>query len=169
MDFECIADRPHLVTVGDIVNQYVRSNTVITGYTPSGQRLQSGVFQQTALARSLRMTVSFDQPVWHDLNSDGRVDTGDSLSYSAVLRNTGNYRLTAVSVLTAKSGTLHCYSTTIAAGDAYRCRSTADYQITRSDDLNGSVVNKVTAVAPATPFGDNVRAANSYVSTKITG
>jgi hypothetical protein len=171
MNYECKADRPHLVTVQDIVNQYVRSNTVITGYTPSGQRVQSGVWQQTGLHRSLRMTVSFDQPVWHDLNADGRVDTGDTLSYSAVLRNTGNYRLTAVSVLTARTGALHCYSTTIAAGDAYRCRSTYDYQITRNDDGSGSVVNKVTAVAPASagPAPSYVRAATSYVSTKITG
>jgi hypothetical protein len=165
--FECIADRPHLVTVQDVVNQYVASHTVITGYTPSGQRLQSGVYQQTALTRSLRMTVAFDRPAWHDLNGDGRVDAGDSLSYSAVLRNTGNYRLTAVSVLTARSGVLHCYSTTIAADDAYRCRSGYDYRITRSDDLSGSVVNKVTAVAPATQFGGYVRAATSYVSTMI--
>jgi hypothetical protein len=35
------------------------------------------------------MTVTFDQPVWHNLNRDGLVDTGDALSYSAVLRNTG--------------------------------------------------------------------------------
>lgn len=169
MSYHCAADRPHLVTVEDIVRQYVASNTVITGFSPSGQKVQAGVRQQTALTRSLRMTVTFDQPVWHDLNGDGRLDTGDALSYSAVLRNTGNYRLTAVSVLTARSGVLHCYSTTIAAGDAYRCRSTADYQVTENDDLSGSVVNKVTAVAPASQFGGYVRAANSYVSSKITG
>jgi hypothetical protein len=167
MAYECKADGPHLVTVEDMVRQYVRSNTAITGYTPSGQRLQSGVYQQTALSRSLRMTVAFDRPAWHDLNGDGRVDAGDSLSYSAVLRNTGNYRLTAVSVLTARTGALRCYSTTIAAGDAYRCRSTDDYQITENDERSGSVANLVTAVAPASQFGGYVRAATSYVSTKI--
>jgi hypothetical protein len=167
MRFACAADRPHLVTIADMVNQYVRSDTVITGYSPSGQRLQSGVFQQTGLYRSLRMTVAFDQPVWHDLNGDGRVNAGDSLSYSAVLRNTGNYRLTAVSVLTARTGMLHCYSTTIAAGDAYRCRSTSDYRITENDERSGSVLNLVTAVAPASPSGGYVRASTSYLSTKI--
>jgi hypothetical protein len=169
MNYECKADGPHLVTVADVVRQYVASKTVITGYTPAGQKVQSGVYQQTYVRRSLRMTVTFDQPIWHDLNGDGKLDTGDTLGYSAVLRNTGNYRLTAVSVLTARSGVLHCYSTTIAAGDAYRCRSTADYQITRNDDLSGSVVNLVTAVAPASQFGGYVRAPNSYVSSKITG
>ena len=78
---------------------------MITGYTPSGQRLQSGVYQQTYLHGRCG-AVSFDPPVWQDLNRDGLVDTGDALSYSAVLRNTGNYRLTAVSVLTARSGVL---------------------------------------------------------------
>ena len=74
---------------------------------------------------------------------------GDTLSYTYVVRNTGNVTLTAISVTDDKIPSLSCPATTLAPGTNFSCSGT--YTVTQADIDAGGVTNiaQATATSPA--------------------
>jgi uncharacterized repeat protein (TIGR01451 family) len=81
-----------------------------------------------------------------DVNGDGRLAAGDTVSYQFDVTNTGSTTLTSVGVNDSKA-TVDCPATTLAAGANETC--TATYPITQADVDNSPLVN--TAAATGTP------------------
>jgi uncharacterized repeat protein (TIGR01451 family) len=81
-----------------------------------------------------------------DVNGDGRLAAGDTVSYGFNVTNSGSTALTSVAVNDSKA-TVACPATTLAAGASQTC--TATYTITQADVDNAPLVN--TATATGTP------------------
>ena len=89
--------------------------------------------------------LTMEPPTHGDTDTDGEVNLGDTLRYTAVATNTGNVPLENVKVKDAlinTSGT-DCASLPIGA----TCTSTVTYTIVQSDVDAGSVANTATATA----------------------
>jgi uncharacterized repeat protein (TIGR01451 family) len=87
-----------------------------------------------------------------DPGDDG-VDPGDVITFTVLVKNTGNVTLTSVSASDPKITTLTCDPTTIAPGETSTCTGT--YTITQDDIDAGKVENTATACANP-PSGDEV-------------
>ncbi|MEO9325656.1 GEVED domain-containing protein [Nocardioides sp. C4-1] len=132
------------VNTGSIVNTATASGTNPGGTTVTSA--PSTVTTPTSTVRTLSLTKTAGAPV--DVNSNGRVDAGDRITYSFLVTNTGAQTLTAVGVTDAKVGAVTCAPTTLAPGASVTCTA-APYVITQADVNAGAVVN--TAVAQGTP------------------
>ena len=136
------------------VNQTVTAGTVLSdqanlGYTspPSSSTLSAVSTSATNLvsATTIALTKSVDRTT--DVNGNGRLDAGDTISYQFAVTDTGSVPLTGISVTDNKVGTVNCPSTSLAVGASVIC--TASYTATSADATAGSVVN--TATASGTP------------------
>lgn len=74
--------------------------------------------------------------------ADGRVDVGDSITYSFVFTNTGTTTLTNPTVGDVKTGPVSCPSATLAPGQSVTC--TKVYALTQPDIDGGAVTNNAT-------------------------
>ena len=98
---------------------------------------------------SADFTLTMAPPTHGDTDVDGKVNLGDTLSYTAVATNNGNVPLENVNVKDAlinTSGT-DCASLPIGA----TCTSTVTYTIVQADVDAGSVANTATATADGVP------------------
>jgi hypothetical protein len=98
---------------------------------------------------------------------------GQSIKYTYVLTNTGNVRITAISLTDNKIAEVSCPATAISPSKSMTC--TGDYTTTAHDVTAGSVVNKATATGiagtspgPAAPKLPPV-SATAKVTFKATG
>ena len=90
-------------------------------------------------------TLTMPAPVHGDTDGDGKVNLGDTLTYTAVAANSGNVPLENVSVKDAliNTGSTDCPALPIGA----TCTSTVTYTIVQADVEAGSVTNTATATA----------------------
>ncbi|GMA21121.1 hypothetical protein GCM10025862_31420 [Arsenicicoccus piscis] len=119
----------------------------------------------TTLAQVPQVTLTKTAGTPNDVNGNGLVDAGDTVTYSFQVVNTGSVTMTNVVVSDAKLGltTVACGSGPLAPGGTRACPD-ASYTITQADVDAGKVVNN--AVASATP--PNGIAVTSPSSVTIT-
>ena len=86
-----------------------------------------------------------------DANANGKVDAGDTITYSFTASNLGNVTLTSVGVSDPKVSGITCASTTLAPGANTSC-SAAAYVLTQADLDAGQVQNQAT-VSGTPPTG----------------
>ncbi|WP_410586158.1 hypothetical protein [Amycolatopsis sp. lyj-23] len=107
---------------------------------------------KTRLTQHPDLTVQLIAAAPADTNGDGRTDTGDSITYSATVTNSGSVTLTDVGVTVAMTApaapapTLTCTpgaGSTLAPGARLSCTGT--YSITQADLDQGEVVAAATA------------------------
>lgn len=114
------------------------------------------------------LTVARTQTGTVDLNSDGVIGQGDTVTYSTVVENTGTVALTNVQVtdsLTTASCTPSVPVASLAVGSTVSCTST--YTITASDVAAGSVSSTATASGDGAS-GLYVETTSSVVVTEAT-
>ena len=80
---------------------------------------------------------------------NGKVDTGDTISYNFAVSNLGNVTLTNVAVTDPKIPNITCLATSLAPGVSTTCTSAAAYVLTLANMNAGSVSNQ--ALASGTP------------------
>ncbi|MGD9957804.1 MAG: beta strand repeat-containing protein, partial [Nocardioides sp.] len=152
----------YVITQANVDAGSVNNTATATGTPPTGAATTSTDSTSTATsgAATLTLTKSAGTPV--DVNANGRVDAGDTIAYSFLVRNTGAVTLTAVAVNDAKVGTVTCPVTTLAPNATTTC--TATYTITQADVNTGAVANSATA-SGTPPSGPRVTSSPSTTST----
>ncbi|WP_237690283.1 DUF7507 domain-containing protein [Nocardioides panacisoli] len=148
-------------TAYTITDDDVAAGSVDNTATPSGTRRDNGAtvtgtpgdnsYPTTAPAPAITLDKQAAEPT--DVNDSGLVDAGDTISYTFLVRNSGNVPLDDVSVDDNHVDTVTCPGSpvTLAAGAAVTC--TATYTVTEDDEAAGSVPN--TATATGTPRSDD--------------
>ena len=140
--------RTYTITQADVDAGAVNNTATAHGTPPTGAAIDSApdsTTTATSTLATLTIDKSADTPV--DVNTNGRVDAGDTIAYSFLVTNTGAVTLTGVEVSDAKTGPVDCPATALAPGASTIC--TATYTITQADVNSGSVDN--TATASGTP------------------
>ncbi|MGE0167527.1 DUF7507 domain-containing protein, partial [Nocardioides sp.] len=153
----------YTITQADVNSGSVVNTATASGTPPTGGPVTSppdSTTTATSTAATLTIDKSAGAPV--DVNTNGRVDAGDTIAYSFLVTNTGAVTLTSVGVTDAKVGAVTCPGTTLQPGETTTC--TATYTITQADVDGGSVDNSATAQGTP-PTGPAVNSAPDTTST----
>ncbi|MBE7163629.1 MAG: DUF11 domain-containing protein, partial [Williamsia herbipolensis] len=158
----CTAD--YRVTADDIDNGAIDNSAVATGATGAGTAVTStpstatiGVIAQPAIELVKTATPQ-------DLDGDGNLGAGDTITYTFAVRNTGNVTLSMIGIADPLAGAVNCPADPLAAGDTMYCVIAVDYVITQGDVDAGRVDNSA-QVAGTDPFGTTVRDNDTVTTT----
>ncbi|WP_426625742.1 beta strand repeat-containing protein [Leifsonia sp. McL0607] len=167
----CTGDNPYTVTEADIVNGHVPNTGTADGTTPPGVTpitpASSTVSTPTAAANGSLNLVTTAVP--GDENGNGKVDAGETISYTFTVTNTGNVTLTDVTVTDQLSGSVTCPTGPLAPGESIVCHGDNAHVVTDAEALLGTVVNTATANATPPAGVDPVSPATSTVTTVVAG
>jgi len=97
--------------------------------------------EEVTLPQSPALTI--DKEGTFDDGEDNVTNPGDFISYTFVVKNTGNVTLTGITVTDPKVSDISCPATTLAVGGSMTCNGT--YAVTQADIDAGSVYNIATA------------------------
>ncbi len=86
-----------------------------------------------------------------DANANGKLDVGDTITYSFVVSNLGNVTLNTVAVSDPKLGVVTCLKSTLIPAEQTTCTAPA-YAITQAD-INAGFVSNSATVSSSTPTG----------------
>jgi uncharacterized repeat protein (TIGR01451 family) len=154
----CVLTGTHVVTAaeaqaGQVVNTASATSAEIPGPTPSNTVI-TPVLQMPAIAvtKSAELTT--------DLGVPGRADTGDVITYSVSVTNTGNMTLTNVIVEDSFQGgapvALSCAPTTLAPGQAATCATYTHTVTAQEANAGAPLVNAVVATGTTQSGGQTV-------------
>ncbi|RVT78391.1 DUF11 domain-containing protein [Flavobacterium sufflavum] len=113
----------------------------------------------TLLCNSSAITVTKDG-VYVDTNSDGKVNVGDRIDYTFVVKNTGNETLTNVTVTDNNANVSGTPIASLAPGASDSTSYTATHIITQAD-IDAGVVYNLATVTAVTPFGTTITATST--------
>ncbi|WP_119391745.1 DUF7507 domain-containing protein [Taklimakanibacter lacteus] len=137
-------------TQADIDNGSVTNTATASGTTPSGETTESPPDSVTVPPQQTPGMTVDKTGTLNDLDGDGLLDLGETISYSFLVRNTGNVTLSNVTVsdplVTVNQG-----AQTLAPNATFTF--TATYTPTQADIDAGSVTNTATATG-TTPGGE---------------
>ena len=157
----CSAD--YTITQADVDGGTVDNTATATATGPDGTPVQPATdTTSTPMSGVAALTLDKQAADPTDVDSNGRVDAGDTVAYTLVLTNTGTVTLTDVTVDDPKVGAIDCPTNALAPNASTTC--TTDYTITQADVDAGTVDNTATASATA-PSGDAVTAGPDSTST----
>ena len=157
----------YTVTQADVDAGGVDNTATATGTDPSGNPVVADA-DATSTPTSTAATLTLDKqaagPV--DVDGDGRVGAGDTISYTFLLTNTGSVTLADVTVQDPTAGPVGCPVERLTPGASTTCAVT--YPLIQADVDAGTVENTATATATA-PGGDRVEAAPDSTETPLAG
>ncbi|GAB3312298.1 hypothetical protein GCM10027298_37400 [Epidermidibacterium keratini] len=99
-----------------------------------------------------------------DANNDGRIDAGDTITYTFVITASGNVTINGLTIDDPKIGAVACSPTTVAPGSTVTC--TANYTLTQADLDAGEVINTAT-VSGTDPTGAGVTSPPDSTTTEL--
>ena len=123
----------------------------------------------TNTAKPVSLTLNKTAGTPDDVNGDGLVDAGDTITYSFTVTNSGQITIDDVTITDPKVGTVTCPAgaSALAPGDHVTC--TATYTVTAADVTAGSVDNSATAGGIVEGTGSTtVSSPSSSTSTPTT-
>ncbi len=153
----------YTITQADVDSGAVNNSATATGRNPSGTTItsnNSSTSSSTSATATLSLSKTAGTPT--DVNTNGRIDRGDTIAYSFLVTNTGAQTITGVVINDAKITGASCPTTTLAPGATTTC--TATYTITQADVDAGTVNNTATA-SGKNPAGGTVTSASSSTAT----
>ena len=154
-----------MISQADVDAGSVTNTATARGTNPGGTTVtssSSNTSTPTSTAATLSLTKTAGTP--SDANTNGRVDSGDTIAYTFRVTNTGAQTLTNVAVSDAKAGATSCPTTTLGPGASTTCTTTAPYVISQADVDAGSVQNTA-AASGRNPAGTAVTSNLSSTST----
>ena len=150
--------KTYTLTQTDVDAGHVANTATASGTTPSGPVVTGIDSTDTAIAAAPAMTLV------KSAGTPSANTAGSSVTYTFVVKNTGNVTLTSVGVTDPKVGPVTCPASSLAPGVSTTCTKT--YTLTQGDVDAGVVTN--TATADGTPPTGTAISATSNVSTPIT-
>jgi len=148
----CPATKTHLVTEADVVAGSVVNHATATGTPPAGggdpvTKTSTKTVEPTAPVKGIVLTKS---STYADNDHDGEASTGDVISYSFHVKNTGNVTLAPVVITdTLLTGTPFQCVASLAPGAEADCAAPSTHTIDEQDLVAGKVVNTATATGTA--------------------
>lgn len=148
----------YTLTQQDVDRGNVRNSATATGTTPGGSTTSPGSEVDTTVPRTA--TLFFDKQAGEIVHTSGnsRTQAGDTITYTFVVKNTGNVSIDVLGITDAKIGTVMCPKDVLVGGEQMTCSKT--YTITTADMDNGAVPNNAT-VTGLDPDGKKVDATDS--------
>ena len=140
----------HTVTQADVDAGKYDNTATGTGTKPGGGTVTDTGSSSVPIPASASIDVT--KSGTFDPGTDGIANPGDIISYTVLVKNTGNVTLHSITA-TDPLITLTCDKTTLAPGETATC--TATYQVTQADIDAGHVANTATGHG-TTPGGDDV-------------
>ncbi|MBM6401831.1 DUF7507 domain-containing protein [Phycicoccus sonneratiae] len=144
----------YVLTQADVDAGRVDNTATVVGLDP--QDVETTATDTVTTRLSTTGTLRLDKTAGDvvDANGSGRVDAGDTVTYTLVVTNTGSTRLTDVAVSDSRLGLdgLRCGGGSLDPGASVTC-PTATYELAQADVDAGELVNTATATA-RTPGGD---------------
>ncbi|MGG5257805.1 DUF7507 domain-containing protein [Phycicoccus avicenniae] len=150
----CEAPQPYTLTAADVDAGVVDNTASVSADSASGA-VTDDDSASAPLDRVAQVRIVKAAGDVVDANDSGRVDAGDTVSYTLRVENTSNVTLTDVAVSDPLLGTVTCPTTTLAAGATTTCTAAA-YTLTTADLDAGRVDNtaRVTATSPVSVVSD---------------
>ena len=160
----CTSDADYTIDQDDVDAGFVTDAATAGALDSYGATVTSSAVGTTTPVMHRSGLAATDQATVSDVNANGRVDAGDTIAYSVVVRNVGTVTLHGVSVSDQLTGAMTCPSGTLAPGGRVTCTATAAYPITPADVTAGQVTDTATAGA-LDPAGAAVSAPPAKVTT----
>ncbi|MBU2696248.1 DUF11 domain-containing protein [Pimelobacter sp. 30-1] len=164
----CTADEPYVITADDQRAGRVDNVAVADGTDPDRGAVRSNEGRTSTPvatpAPALHLVKTAAAP--EDTNDSGRIDAGDTITFSFTVTNTGNVPLTAIEVADPLVGAVTCEQTSLAPGAATTC-SAAPYVLTQ-DDVDAGRVHNVAHATGRPPAGGSVDSPDAETDTPIT-
>ncbi len=143
----------YTITQPDVDAAHVANTATASAKTPTGGALTSPPSStDTPVAQSPGPVGRRSRPRRWTRNGDFKIDLGDTITWSFLVKNTGTVSVTGVAVNDPKAGAVSCPATTLAPGASTTCTAPRPYVITQADVDAGVVSNTATASA-TTPAG----------------
>nr|WP_277352197.1 isopeptide-forming domain-containing fimbrial protein [Knoellia sp. DB2414S] len=163
----CTAE-PYVLTQPDIDRGRVDNRATVTGVDPAGSGVEFSDTESVVLDAASSLTVTKTAGDVVDANSSGRVDEGDTITYTFLVENTGVTTLDPVTVTDAKLGLrgMPCGDGPLAPGASRTCTAPA-YVLTQDDADAGAVTNSATASGHPVGGGSPVTSEPSSVTTPL--
>ncbi len=140
----CTATTAYAITQADVDAGVVANTASAAGTDPLGDPVVSpDSSTATAVWQGPALTLVKSAAVV-DVDSDGRTDLGDTVSWSFLVTDTGNTTVATVGVVDPTAGAVSCPVTSLAPGASATCSSAA-HAITQADVDAGTVSNTATA------------------------
>ncbi len=156
---------PYSVTQADVDSGAVQNSATATGIPPgTSTPIPSEPGNTTTPALKPNPGVAVQKSaVLGDTNGNNLADVGETITYSFVVRNTGNVTLTGVAVTDAKAGPVTCPATTLTPGQATTCTASV-HTVTQAEVDAGSIDNSATATG-VPPGGGTITSPPDLVRT----
>ena len=137
----------YTLTQADVDAGAVNNTAFAGGSSPTGTAVSASDSTSTAIASGPNLTLTKTASPVNDLDVNGH-DVGDQVTYTFVVKNTGNVTLSAIALSDPLLGTVSCPRTSLAPGASMTCTAPV-YALTQTDVDAGVRTN--TATATATP------------------
>jgi uncharacterized repeat protein (TIGR01451 family) len=160
----CTSDADYTIDQDDVDAGFVTDAATAGAVDSYGAAVTSSPVGTTTPVMHRSGLAATDQATVSDVNANGRVDSGDTIAYSVVVRNVGTVTLHGVSVSDLLTGAMTCPNGTVPPGGRVTCTATAAYSITPADVTAGQVTDTATASA-LDPAGAAVSASPAKVTT----
>ncbi|GAB48512.1 hypothetical protein MOPEL_073_01530 [Mobilicoccus pelagius NBRC 104925] len=145
----------YALTQGDVAAGSITNEATASGLPPGGlDRVTASDSTTTPLPSNGGLTLT--KTATNTTHAGATPNTGDQISYSFTVKNTGATTLTNVAVTDPEVGRVACSDTTLSPGASTACTASKTYAVTSADVSAGSVVN--IASATATSGGKTVSA-----------
>jgi uncharacterized repeat protein (TIGR01451 family) len=148
---DCTTSGTHVVTQSDVDAGGVISNTAeAVATTPTDGTVRDSDTATVPVVAPNALIALDKIASLNDADNDGKLDVGETITYTFVVTNIGNVTLSGVTVTDPMLGTVTCDPTTLAPQETADCTA-ADHTVTQADIDQGTVTN--TATATGTPPG----------------
>ena len=162
----CTANAAHTITQADVDAGVVSNTATAHGTDPKGTDVPSnpsGTDTPVTQAAALQLTKS---AAVTDVNGDFKIDLGDQIQWSFLVKNTGTTTITNLTVGDPIAGAVTCPTAPLLPNASTTCTANAAHTITQADVDAGVVSN--TAVAHGTdPKGSDVPSNPSGTDTPV--
>ncbi len=165
----CTTEGLYTVTTSDVGAGAVVNVATATGIDPDGDGVASPETSTSTPTTQPQPGLQVDKTVGEvvDTNNSGITDSGDQITYTFVVTNTGNVPVGTVAVNDPRlGGDVSCASATLAPGATTTC-GPATYVVTEADEAAGSVTNSATSTG-TDPDGQPVGSNPDTTSTPVT-